>query len=194
MPYFIKCVNEMNHESYKDIDSVEKLIYYILNVNKTNFDSVRPGKALGEFNGCIPFIGPEYMSHDPFEASCMMKLLLGVYSSENNGSDLVKHRIISFHKYDYLLPVDAYNLARYIIQGLYKDYLCIFGVHLDIEEIHIHLAISAYDRLKGNRFDVPFEVNGIRNIIDGFIKSLDYRIDNSMDGVERYERYLFNEK
>ena len=196
MSYFIKLVNETilsetNQVCYQDMDSVERLIFYILDVNKTNFDSARPGHVLGEFNGCIPFIGPEYMSHDPFEAACMMKLLLSVYSSENSKLDLVKHRIISFHKYDYILPADAYNLARYIIQSLYRDYLCIFGVHLDTNQIHIHFAISAYDRCKGNRFNVAFEVNEMRNLTDRFIRSLDSRMDNSKNGVERYEKYLF---
>ena len=59
------------------------MIYYIYDICKTNYDSVRPGHAIGEFNGCIPFIGPEYMSHDPEEVDFMMRLHLDVYTNKD---------------------------------------------------------------------------------------------------------------
>ena len=38
---------------------------------------------------------------------------------------------------------------------------------------------------------MAFEVNEMRNLTDRFIRSLNSRMDNSKNGVERYEKYLF---
>lgn len=193
MSYIIKFVNEYNNKEYTNLEAVDNLIYYIYDICKTNYDSVRPGHAIGEFNGCIPFIGPEYMSHDPEEVDFMMRLHLDVYTNKDKSVDLIKHRIVSFHKYDLILPNDALNLAETIIKDIYKDYLSVYAVHLDKKYIHIHLAISTYNIWNGNRFDISKEYKRLDTLVHNWYNNhLDYIDKTCSSGI--YDRYLFPEE
>ena len=193
MSHIIKLINENNNKSYTNLEAVETLINYIYDICNSNFDSARPGHAIGEFNGCIPFIGPEYMSHDPDKVFEQFKLNAMVYGNYDK-RDLVKHRIISFHKYDYILPKDAYNLGVLVSNTIYCNYLSAFGVHLNTENIHIHIVLSAYDIWTGKRFDFPFEYNRLDRIVhDWYNTHLDTL--ESVSGLkEQYEKYLFPEE
>ena len=193
MSYFVKMVNEDKGIHYNTYSSVERLIYYIYGLTESNYDGVRPGHAIGDFNGCIPFIGPDDMQHDSDEAVNLMLLHLRMYGYKDNDADFIKHRIISFHMYDYILPNDAENLAKYILSSLYKDYLSVFAVHLDTDKIHIHLAINTVGLDGGKKFSVSYEYNSLVNIVKcWYDRHCDY-LESSPGLKEKYEKYLFGE-
>lgn len=186
---YIKFINEDNNISYNTVKDVEQLIYYIYGGMKSSEDTIRPGGVIGDFNGCIPFIGPEYMSHDPYAATNLILLNNRLWGHE--AEDLMKHRVISFRDIDYILPKDAYDLAVYLIHELYNDYITVFGVHLDTEMIHIHIGINTVNRWNGNRFSVSFEKKRMRALVSAWKTVHDERIDNDIKLKDKYEKYLF---
>lgn len=186
---YIKFINEDNNISYNTKTDVEQLIYYIYGGMKSSEDTVRPGGAIGDFNGCIPFIGPEYMSHDPYSATNLILLNNRLWGHETE--DLMKHRVISFRDIDYILPEDAYDLAVYLIHELYNDYITVFAVHLDTEMIHIHIGVNTVNRKNGNRFSVPFEKKRMIALVSAWKTVHDERIDNDIKLKDKYEKYLF---
>ena len=193
MPYYIKFINEDKQEHYSNFEAVSNIIYYIYGGVKSIYDSIRPGHAIGEFNGCIPFLGPEWMSHDHDQAISLIKLNSRIYGYDNSDIDFIKHRIISFNQDEYLLPKDADSLARFIINSLYREYITVYGVHLDTKQIHIHIGVHTINIYNGNKFSIPFEKNRLMNLIDKWLDEFNKKLDNEINGIQKYERYLFNE-
>lgn len=62
MPKII-CVNEKG-KVYATPEDLEKIVHYVYNPLKTTEDVLRPGHGIGDYTGCFPFMGPEYLSHD----------------------------------------------------------------------------------------------------------------------------------
>ena len=67
------------------------------------------------------------------------------------------HRIISFRDLDYILPSEAFQLARYIANAYGEKYITAYGVHLDTNHIHIHLMVNSVSWGDGSRFSQSFE-------------------------------------
>lgn len=194
MQFYVKFINEADGTKYKDINSLYNLVAYIYGGTKSMFDTVRPGRAMGDYNGCIPFLGPEWLSHDYEAAYNQILLNCQMYGYADKNVDLMKHRVISFNKYEYILPEDADFLAKIIISNLYQDYISVYGVHMNTKQIHIHIGIHTVNIHNGNKFSVSFEKKKMLNIVQQFLDHLNDRIDSEINGHQRYEAYLFNDK
>lgn len=193
MAFYVKFINEMCKIKYNDIGNLYNLVTYIYGGTKSVFDTVRPGRIINDYNGCIPFLGPEWLTHDQETAFEQILLNCQIYGYTDKDVDLMKHRVISFDKYEYILPGDADLLAKIIISNLYHNYISVYGVHMDTKHIHIHIGIHTVNILNGNRFSVSFEKNNMMNIINRFLDQLNCHIDRELNGHQRYEKYIFNE-
>ena len=194
MSYLIKYINESDKIEYRKFSDVERFVYYIYGDLKSVYDEIRPGHSLGEFNGFMPCIGGEDYCHDPWEAAYQILLNIRMYGYSDGDTDFMKHRIISFNKYDYILPQDAENLAKYLISSIYPDYITLFGVHLNTSQIHIHLGINTINYMNGNKFDVPFEKLRLERLARKWLDNHYENLENDPKLKGQYERYLFPEE
>lgn len=188
METVIKLINEENHVRYDSAEDEANLIYYIMRTDKTFADRVRPGRAIGDFCGCIPYWGPEEYRSDPFEAYKYVVFNNMVHGKEQD--NLMKHRVISFDEDSYILPDDAAKFAEYLIRELYNDYISVYGVHLDKRNIHIHLGINTINRSDGKRFNVSNERIRLADITRAWVKKHEEFIGNDVYLKDCYEKYL----
>lgn len=188
MESVIKLINEENHVRYDSTEDEANLIYYIMRIDKTFEDTVRPGRAIGDFCGCIPYWGTEEHCRDPFEAYKYVVFNNMVHGKEQD--NLMKHRVISFDEDIYILPNDAAKFAEYLIRELYNEYISVYGVHLDKRNIHIHLGINTINRFNGKRFNVPNEKIRLTDITRAWVKKQEKSIENDICLRYRYEKYL----
>lgn len=130
----IVCVNK-NSKGYNTPEDLQKIIHYAYNPLKTTEDTIRPGHAIGDYTGCYPFMGPEYLTHDEAAVSSYMILNNAIYGKSHG--NLIRHWVISFHKSDYVMPCDAANLGNFLIHVLGQNYISAFGVHMDTYYIHM---------------------------------------------------------
>ena len=93
----IVCVNK-NSKGYNTPEDLQKIIHYAYNPLKTTEDTIRPGHAIGDYTGCYPFMGPEYLTHDEAAVSSYMILNNAIYGKSHG--NLIRHWVISFHKSD----------------------------------------------------------------------------------------------
>lgn len=186
----IVCVNK-NSKGYNTPEDLQKIIHYAYNPLKTTEDTIRPGHAIGDYTGCYPFMGPEYLTHDEAAVSSYMILNNAIYGKSHG--NLIRHWVISFHKSDYVMPCDAANLGNFLIHVLGQNYISAFGVHMDTYYIHIHLIINCINWHDGKRYDVPYEGKWINSMVEGWYQT---HMDNLIKDVEarkRYEAYLYGE-
>ncbi|MCD7967653.1 MAG: relaxase/mobilization nuclease domain-containing protein [Clostridiaceae bacterium] len=187
MPY-IKFINEDNHTLYDTEDSVYCLISYIYNVTKTGYDSVRPGQSLGYYIGCYPFIGDEEQSKDHDEVSKFMVINNRCY--RKSSGNLMKHRVISFEMFDYVLPDEAFQLAEYIARAYGERYITAYGVHMDTNNIHIHLAIDTISWKDGKRFNQSYEKNWLWSLVSAWMAKHEKYLSNDIIAQTKYEKYV----
>lgn len=103
--------------------------------------------------------------------------------------NLLKHRIISFHRWDCILPDEAFNLAAYVSQAYGERYITAYGVHVDTNNVHIHLAIDTISWKDGSRFDISFELKWLRSMISSWEKKREEFLTNELDGFQRHWEY-----
>lgn len=189
MPKII-CVNERGSR-YNTPKDLEKIVHYVYNPLKTTEDVVRPGHAIGDYTGCYPFMGPEYLSHDENTVSAYMLSNNAIYGKSYG--NLIRHWVISFHKSDYIMPCDADNLGNFLIRVIGEKYISAFGVHMDTHYIHLHLIINCVSWCDGKRYDVAYEKKWISSMVEGWYRNHMDNLLKDMDAKRRYERYLYNE-
>lgn len=182
----IKTVNEDNHVSYDTEDSIINLIEYIFNCCKTSCDDVRPGNIIGDFVGCSCFMGSLTQEIDPEMVALQMIVNNRIYGKFTG--NLIKHRIISFARGEYVLPYEVLQLAHKIADAYGENYITAYAVHLDTRNIHVHLAIDTISWRDGHRFSVSHELKWLRAIIEGWQKEMDdtIRTNQSFDRNLRY--------
>lgn len=162
----IKAVNETNHQRYDTEDSVCRLIYYIFNDCKTSCDDIRPGKAIGDFVGCFPFMGSE--DQEKQAEWVVTQMLVNNRSYGQFFGNLLKHRVVSLPNCECILPGEALELARYLAEAYGENYITAYGVHLDTKNIHIHLAIDAVSWKNGRRFSISYELKWLYAMVESW--------------------------
>ncbi|MCD8000703.1 MAG: relaxase/mobilization nuclease domain-containing protein [Clostridiales bacterium] len=186
MPY-IKCVNEDNGISYDTVEDVDNCIRYIFNICKTMYDEKRPGHMLGDFVGCSRFFGTVDQEKDCELVIAQMLANNSAYGKWKG--NLLKHRVISFRRLDNILPNEAYQLAKYIADAYGENYIAAYGVHLDTNNIHIHLAIDTICWRDGSRFDQPFEMKWLYSMTNSWLATRDNGLVNNWKENELRLRY-----
>lgn len=184
----IKFINEENGQTYDTEDSVYNLIYYIFDSGKTMYDEVRPGKMLGEFVGCSRFLGSESQEKDESLVATLMIVNNKVYGK--NKGNLLKHRVISFEEMEYVLPIEAFQLAQYLANAYGENYITAFGVHLDKKNVHIHLAIDTVSWRDGKRFSISYEKRWLSAMVGNWQRVHDENLFRNMDALKKHEKYV----
>lgn len=176
MPY-IKLINEESKCSFDKEEDVANCIKYIFDICKTMYDEKRPGHMLGDFVGCSRFFGTEDQEKDYELVTLQMMINNKAYGKwEGN---LLKHRVISFRRLDNILPSEVYQLAKYIANAYGENYITAYGVHMDTNNIHIHLAVDTISWKNGSRFSVSFEKRWLYSITDSWLASRDQELINN---------------
>ena len=194
MEYYVKFINEENKQSYKTDESVFRLLYYIYGSGKNIIDNERPETVIGDLQGCINYLGPDTMANDYYNAYKLITFSRKIYGYEDGEIDLIRHRVISFHKSAYINPLDVEYLTRYLLSRLYPEYMSVFGVHLNTDKIHVHIGIHTLNTFTGRRFKVSFEKKRMIEIINEWLHRHYEILDNDLMIKARYERAIFNEK
>ncbi|MFT4105523.1 MAG: relaxase/mobilization nuclease domain-containing protein [Lacrimispora sp.] len=162
--FFIKRVNEANHIKYDTEEDIENCIAYIFNICKTMEDQKRPGHMIGDFVGCSHFFG---IHSQELDANCVATQMIAnnrAYGKSKN--NLLMHRVIVFSADEDVMPNEAFQLAQYIANLYGEEYITAFGIHLDTDKIHIHLAINAISWRDGKRFSKSYEFNWLYGIVE----------------------------
>ena len=72
---------------------------------------------------------------------------------------LMQHRVISFSSEESQDPVMAFCLAKEVAAFYYeRGYLSFFGVHMDTDNLHIHIAVSNISWKDGSYFFICSEL------------------------------------
>lgn len=173
-------VNEENKIKYNTEEDVENIICYVYNVCKTTYDDIRQGHGLGDFVGCSCFFGTSEQALLAEHIISQMLINNRMYGKIEG--DLIKHRIISFSRFDCVTPYEAFGLAKYIANAYGEQYITAYGIHLDTNNIHIHLAIDTISWVDGKRFSISYEKKWINSMIWGWEKAREKIFEN--DGKE----------
>jgi len=184
---YIKCINEENGIRYDTIEDVANCIRYIFDICKTMYDEKRPGHMLGDFVGCSRFFGTKDQEKD-----CELVIAQMLANNSAHGKwkgNLLKHRVICFRRLDNILPSEAYQLAKYIANAYGENYITAYAVHLDTNNIHIHLAIDTICWRDGSRFDQPFEMKWLRSMTNNWMAPRDKELTNNWEENDLRLRY-----
>lgn len=178
MPY-IKLINEDHKCSFDKEEDVAYCIRYIFDICKTIYDEIRPGHMLGDFVGCSRFLGTKEQEKD-YELVTLQMLANNRNYGKREGN-LLKHRMISFRRLDNILPSEAYQLAKYIANAYGENYITAYGVHMDTNNIHIHLAVDTISWRDGSRFSVSFEKKWLYSMVNSWLASRDKELINNWE-------------
>lgn len=145
----IKLVNEENKCQYAFHQDVKNLLRYI---NK-------PEATVYSQGSCHRLVGmaPDIISADqPGAWERADKLFYNqIMLFPKHPSSLVMHRVISFKTEASQDPIMAFMLAREVADFyLYCGYITFFGVHMDTDNLHIHIAASAISWRDGSKFSI----------------------------------------
>ena len=185
---YIKFINERNQVSYDTEQDIENCIAYIFNICKTAEDEIRPGHMIGDFVGCSHFFGTRAQEMDANWVSVQMFANNNAYAKTKN--NLLKHRVISFSRYDDVMPNEAFQLAKYIANLYGERYITAYGVHLDTDAIHIHFAIDTISWLDGRRFSESYEYRWLYAIVRGWEQKRNEMLVNKPTENERRCQYF----
>lgn len=183
----IKFVNEDNNKRYDTEDSVRNCIEYIFDVSKTFYDEVRTGHMCSDFVGCVHFMGTRCQEIQPELVANQMIINNSVYGKAQG--NLLKHRIISFHNADSVMPNEAFDLAHYIANIYGENYITAHGVHMDTNQIHIHLVVDTISWRDGKRFSFSFEKRWMTSLVNAWMNSRNDNLISNWKANETCERY-----
>lgn len=78
----------------------------------------------------------------------------------------IRHYVVSFPNKELTNPMIANLIATEIMTAIGGKFQCVYGVHENTSELHIHLAFNTVSYLDGSRFyGTKAEHNGIMNVI-----------------------------
>lgn len=130
----IKFVNKQG--DYLEQSAVENTILYCTDIRKTDYQHI----------GCYPSLSTDYC--DWIEEFLMVK---HIYHKEDG--EQVKHRIVSFSKWELVNYRDAEQFGYEVARAYGEKYQTVYAVHQDTKQVHVHFIINtvAYDT--GKKFD-----------------------------------------
>lgn len=140
----IKCIN--CRDKYHDDDAKRDVINYILN----------PDKMIHGYFG-MTHVNPANPDLSMYDTSMSFGQERGVR---------IRHYVVSFSNKELTNPMIANLIATEIMNAIGGKFQCIYGVHENTSELHIHLAFNTVSYLDGSRFyGTKAEHRGLMNII-----------------------------
>ena len=153
---------------------VRNLLRYIAELNATEYPP----------HSCQHLIGatPDIISADQpgawKRAAMLFRHQLALYPKQGS---LMQHRVISFGSEESQDPMMAFFLAKEVAAFYFdRGYLSFFGVHVDTDHLHIHIAVSSISWKDGSYFficnELPLLYSGInewyQNYMNGKMRGL----------------------
>lgn len=138
---FVKNVNPGEYKSKKD---AIQLIEYIFGCSKIK-EKQKPVRYTGGYG---------VNSYNPYLCCNDIYIIKKLYKKIKAGLRHVYHIVVSFPKY--IEDVNTIKLVSVgICQYLYKKgFQCIYGIHEDTENLHIHIAVNSTSYKTGNQVNL----------------------------------------
>ena len=148
----IESINQKYPRAYAFPQDVKNLLCYIAKPNAT----VYPPFSCQHLIGAMPDIISADQPGAWKRAARLFFHQLELYPKQGC---LMQHRVISFGSEESQDPVMAFCLAKEVAAFYYeRGYLSFFGVHMDTDNLHIHIAVSNISWKDGSYFFICSEL------------------------------------
>lgn len=148
----IESINQKYPRAYTFPQDVKNLLCYIAKPDATAYPPFSGQHLIGAM--------PDIISADqPGAWKCAARLFFHQLELYPKQGCLMQHRVISFSSEESQDPVMAFCLAKEVAAFYYeRGYLSFFGVHMDTDNLHIHIAVSNISWKDGSYFFICSEL------------------------------------
>ena len=148
----IESINQKYPRAYAFPQDVKNLLCYIAKPDATAY----PPFSCQHLIGAMPDIISADQPGAWKRAARLFFHQLELYTKQGC---LMQHRVISFSSEESQDPVMAFCLAKEVAAFYYeRGYLSFFGVHMDTDNLHIHIAVSNISWKDGSYFFICGEL------------------------------------
>lgn len=139
---------------------VKNLLHYIAKPNATEY----PPQSCRYLVGAIPDIILADQPEAWERAFHLFNHQLQLFPKQGS---LMQHRVISFSGGDIQDLILAFWLAKKVSEFYFeRGYISFFGVHMDTNHLHIHIAVSATNWRDGSNFFIYDELSLLHKYVD----------------------------
>lgn len=142
---------------------------------------------IGDFAGCSVMWGTREMELDSEHVA--NRMIANNRAHGKTEGNLIKHRVVSFHELDYIMPNEANELAAYLAKAYGESYITAYAVHVDTCNIHIHLAVNTIGWLDGKRFSISYESRWLHSIVNNWMANRDINLSYDYKKMNKIEEY-----
>ena len=148
----IESINQKYPRAYAFLQDVKNLLCYIAKPDATAYPPLSCQHLIGAM--------PDIISADqPGAWKRAARLFFHQLELYPKQGCLMQHRVISFSSEESQDPVMAFCLAKEVAAFYYeRGYLSFFGVHMDTDNLHIHIAVSNISWKDGSYFFICSEL------------------------------------
>ena len=148
----IESINQKYPRAYAFLQDVKNLLCYIAKPDATAYPPLSCQHLIGAM--------PDIISADqPGAWKRAARLFFHQLELYPKQGCLMQHRVISFSREESQDPVMAFCLAKEVAAFYYeRGYLSFFGVHMDTDNLHIHIAVSNISWKDGSYFFICSEL------------------------------------
>ena len=149
----IESINQKYPRAYAFQQDVKNLLCYIAKPDATAYPPLSCQHLIGAM--------PDIISADqPGAWKRAARLFFHQLELYPKQGCLMQHRVISFSSEESQDPVMAFCLAKEVAAFYFeRGYLSFFGVHMDTDNLHIHIAISNTSWKDGSSFFICNELS-----------------------------------
>lgn len=134
-------------------EDIKNLLSYIAEPNATEY----PPHSCQHLIGAMPDIISADQPGAWKRAAMLFRHQFALYPKQGS---LMQHRVISFGNEESQDPMMAFSLAKEVAAFyFYRGYLSFFGVHMDTDNLHIHIAVSNISWKDGSNFFICNELS-----------------------------------
>lgn len=168
--YHVKFVEADNAHFYNGEKCISDLVYYVMNPEKVLTEKKRVKVSNSFSSGCSPFPFPLIYENSPEHVAFLMKTNITCFGKKFE--DVLRHRIVSFHASELVLPEDLELLGRNLINFYSrKGFIACYGLHKDTYEYHLHILVNTISYVNGYKMNLYNEYNDVHEIIKNWYKS-----------------------
>ena len=184
----IKFLHYDDSYAYGRPQDIKQLLRYIAKLEATEY----PPHSCQHLVGAMPDI---ILSNQPGAWKRAASLFYHQLELYPNRRQLLQHRVISFGEEELSNPVMAFELAKVVASFYFEcGYISFFGVHLDTDNLHIHIAVSTVNWRNGSCFFICNELGRLQsgitmwyqNYMQGKILPLFYA--SSIEQIEQFTK------
>lgn len=119
------------HQKFFDKNSYYDCIHYIFDSQKAAY-----------IGGC---------NINSTQTAAVEMTQVAIAFGKNSGKRL-RHSIVSFDQSEYITPERANDYAQRIVQHYAPEYQIVYAVHVNTDEVHIHMVMNQISFLDGHRY------------------------------------------